>query len=198
MAIPAGYGEATMVFRLGSSPRDSTWSFGFKDDVAPAAAPAEEAQAIYNAFTASTGPYIAAQMGSDWQFSGVSVTDMTEEGPLIGQYLLPIAGTLGFNVLPPNCAVLMNKNTGVGGRRNRGRAFLPPVNPIEGNVDAAGVIASSFLTGLQTRYTAAFASLVAAGLKPQLFHQTGAQTPTALTSWTLQSKIATQRRRLRK
>lgn len=62
-------------------------------------------------------------------------------------------GTVSHASLPSNCAVLGKKLTGVGGRRNRGRIYLPWF-VAEGNVDETGGIDSGVISDIQTGVTA--------------------------------------------
>jgi hypothetical protein len=57
-------------------------------------------------------------------------------------------GTLATTSLPPNCAVLIKKGTGFGGRNNRGRWYLPwAMN--DNAVDETGLITGADLTRVQ-------------------------------------------------
>lgn len=121
--------------------------------------------------------------------------------------------TPGLNSALPasvNNALLIEKRTGVSGRRNRGRFYIPAVDEIKvdiaGNVDTAyralwQGYADAFLTALQT---------IAAGTGDMyILHSKGwdgavepadpgnAPAPTKVTSLVVKSKIGTQRRRLR-
>lgn len=60
----------------------------------------------------------------------------------------PTAGTHAMSSLPPNCAAVVKKLTGVGGREGRGRFYLPWVLS-ESAVDEAGNFGGADLTDLQ-------------------------------------------------
>lgn len=106
-------------------------------------------------------------------------------------------GTNGtVQILPPNCALLAQKRTGLGGRKNRGRMFVPPFMLNEADVDANGLINPSTLATVQGWFTSLFNGLDAVTQSPVLFHSDGS-IPTQLTSFSLQNRIATQRERLR-
>lgn len=110
-------------------------------------------------------------------------------------------GTLVGNALPINCSILVKKQTALGGRRNRGRMFFPC--PEESATDPAGVYAPASVTAFNVQT----AKLLTGGTvhtafgflgDPVVLHETGSQTPAEVTDLVTQSKIATQRRRLRR
>ena len=193
--IPVGYGQCRLIYnRIGGSRASVvTWGYDF-----PTADPAEHANDIYVIMTATARPCLAANMSSDWSFLGVQVTEMTDTGELGGSWMNTITGTGALPALPPNVSVLINKSTSSGGRRNRGRLFVPPVFPSEGNFDAGGRIAATPLGQLQTWWDGVYGDLNAAGLGMRILHQNPPFTPTVVTSLEVQALAATQRRRLRK
>lgn len=102
--------------------------------------------------------------------------------------------------LPQNCAVLVRKGTGKGGRKNRGRFFWPSIPASE--VDNNGLITPSTRTAIQTSmddllalYDAGGNDFFSAGMR--LLHATEADPPTEIVSLDVDARIATQRRRLR-
>ncbi len=193
--IPVGYGQARAVYLRVGSARASvvTWGYDF-----PTAAPATHANDIYVRMTNTNRPCLAANMSSDWSFLGVQVTEMTDTGELGGQYMNTVTGTGALPAVPPNTAVLINKSTASGGRRNRGRLFVPPVFPSEGNFLASGQINATQLAQLQTWWDGLYGDLNALGLGMVILHENPPFTPTIVTSLEVQSLAATQRRRLRK
>jgi hypothetical protein len=129
---------------------------------------------------------------------GLQVAKGTATGDLLGQHLGSFPGTLSDNVIPSNCAMIVTKNTALGGRRYRGRMFFPPIILNEGAVDPAGNINSSPLASIQGNFDAWFDALIAGDWGPALFHQgAGAPAPTGITSFTVESLCGTQRRRMR-
>lgn len=196
---PAGYAEATIILQRVGAARQSTWTCGFDDANFNSRTPLDMAIDWYTQLAGATGkPYYPANMPTSWIFQGVQITKMLEDGPLTAQFLGPITGTITDTAMPPNVAVLVTKDTAAGGRRNRGRFFVPPVYPMEGSVDSGGVIGSTQLTSLRNWYTGTYNGLVSEDMVPCLFHSKAPFTPTPVTSWTVQPLVATQRRRLRK
>jgi hypothetical protein len=196
--IPAGYIEATFLFQVTGSARTMTWSCGFDDAEFEVTPPDTEAANIRSNFVGTGKPYLAANMATGWSFLGVNITKQLEDGPIIGSSLSTVAGTLSGSSCPNNCANLLNKITGTGGRRGRGRAFIPPLHFAETVVDSAGFIPSGTVAGVLAFYTAAFTACVGQGYTPVLFHATAPFTPSPITGWTMSTQMATQRRRMRK
>lgn len=197
MPIPAGYHNVEFVYRHGDATRDCTFAIGIKDLGDPAD-PTAIAPLMVDRWTASGSPGQPSAYSSEWLFLGVVDTYESEDGPIRYEYPVVQAGSSTLAPVPINCAVLVNKVTASGGRRNRGRLFYPPVFPTEGDVSALGVISSTDVSTLQTKFTSFYTSAVADGAQPVLFHQTGAQLPTVITSFKVQSLLATQRRRMRR
>jgi hypothetical protein len=122
----------------------------------------------------------------------------TIDGDVVGEFHDHEQGTVSDSPITSNCALLVKKNTALGGRRNRGRFYAPPTFLNEGAVDASGNIAAGPLATLQTLWTNLFNELATADLEPQLFHQgAGAPVPTPIVAFTVDPMIATQRRRMR-
>lgn len=194
--IPAGFAEATFIFNVSGKVRDCTWSLGFDVTDFGTLTAFEMADELRAIWTATDCPYVAGQIATGWTFQGVSVTKQLEDGPISAQSLFPVVGTVSVGPLPVNCALLFAKQTTAGGRRNRGRAFVPPVHLSETDINAIGVITAD-TTSLQGRYTEAVNDSISSGYQPCLFHQSAPFTPTDVTGLSLSSLIATQRRRMR-
>jgi hypothetical protein len=108
---------------------------------------------------------------------------------------------------PPNVACLVRKRTSLGGRRNRGRTYFP-FNLRDADVSENGTIAGAEVAALQTEMTAFLAQLVTDN-SPMVIENRTFNTPlpphfvtnisgsaAQVTSYTVESIIATQRRRL--
>lgn len=100
----------------------------------------------------------------------------------------------------PNSALLVKKTTASGGRRNRGRNYIPGL-ALRDLVSQAGVVDSALLTDINTNL-ATFLSTVNAGTGFHatdlvVLHSEAPATPAVITSLVADQKLATQRRRLR-
>jgi hypothetical protein len=196
-SIPVGFAEATFIWNLAGKPNDVTYAFGLDHPTFSIYDPAIWAQDLYGFAVGASKPIIPADIQIGWTFQGIQVVKQLEEGQIIGQYLLPVVGTATGGALPPNCAILMRKNSALGGRRNRGRVYLPPIIPGEANVDVLGNLSGSFATDIQTRWNTFRTGAEGDENTLVIFHQTAPFTPTPITGFTVATTIATQRRRLR-
>lgn len=115
--------------------------------------------------------------------------------------IVPVVGTVSGVNVPQNTAFLVRKQTTLGGRRNRGRMYIPGVP--ESWVTGAGVVPIANVGNVNTACAAlgiggsvhtAFGFLG----QMQLLHQSGSQTPTEVVDLQCQRVVATQRRRLRR
>lgn len=108
-------------------------------------------------------------------------------------------GGLAGNVLPQNSAVLVHKRTAFGGRRNRGRMFVPAMLG-EAVVDNVGVITPAARTDFQNQFNNLLLDNRAANLDPVILHSEGISPvtpPTNIATLQVDGRISTQRRRLR-
>lgn len=194
LQIPAGYGQMNLIWQAVGAIRPAEVTLGYHD--APGNDAVEQANAIYDDFVAASRPGNAAQMNNSWSFLGVRTMLMTESGPTVGEFMQTVVGTLNTAPVPSNCALLIRKNTAAGGRRNRGRMFMPPCNVAEVNVDQNGSILPATVSVNQTNWNNFVAALALNPMTIELFH-TDSAVPTEITSLSVQTILATQRRRMR-
>ena len=107
-----------------------------------------------------------------------------------------IPGGAGGAQAPPNLATLVRKNTGQGGRRGSGRMFIPGL--AEGSVDVAGNQSGAILTAAQVDLDAFVSQCTTLGVPLALLSGDGLGPPLIISSLTVQSVAATQRRRMRR
>jgi len=120
--------------------------------------------------------------------------------PITYEYTATNAGDAPSFPMWPNTAVLVKKATASGGRRNRGRMYVPGL-AIRSLVTPAGIIDPSFLADFQTNLDT-FLSYVNAGTgfsatNLGVLHSEPPSAPAVITALTADNKVATQRRRLR-
>lgn len=96
---------------------------------------------------------------------------------------------------PSNCALLVQKRTGLAGRANRGRSFWPGILD-RADVDQNGIVSGTAMTSYNTAFGSLLTDLTFTGVSPVLL-QAGGSAGVALTDYIPQSTIATQRRRMR-
>lgn len=120
----------------------------------------------------------------------ISVSDVA-----IGELDVNVPGTQGGDAISPQVALLVSKTSGLAGRSNRGRMYIPGQS--ESNVDGAGTVLSTFRTTAQGAMDTFLGDLDTLETPMVILHNDPADTPTVVTALTVQNKVATQRRRLR-
>ncbi len=124
--------------------------------------------------------------------------------PLVFESQANVLGTSTDKALPNNCAILVKKLTASAGRRNRGRFFLPPAFANEATIGQTGIIDSAAVTALNVKFAALLASMIGgtAPYTPVILHSVAegapAMTPTVITQFIVDDRVATQRKRLRR
>jgi hypothetical protein len=181
-------------FQHNASTRRSCITFGVLPAVADAASVANAALA---AFT-DTGS-LKSKMSSNVTLARIKVSLGTDTGEdLVSELNTAAVGTSVSPTLPGNDAVLVHKRSARGGRRGRGRIFIPWFVP-ETNVGENGIIDSSYVVTLGTCVSAWFTALGTRNIPMQILHQPGETpegVPTPVTSLSVDPLISTQRRRL--
>lgn len=197
MPIPVGFCQLKYVISLAGKPATMSYSIGAKQTGGTPTA-ADYALSGYQAMTANDCPWATnVNQSAKFALEGCEATLMTPSGPIPAFSGPRKTGTVANEEpVPINSSVLVRKNTTLGGRKGRGRLFVPPWFPAEISVDALGNIESTSLAGLQTSWTALIGSFATLDLVPFLFHS-DATAPTQITSFTVQGLLATQRRRMR-
>jgi len=118
-----------------------------------------------------------------------------------------VAGGGSSTVNPPNVALLIRKRTPLGGRKNRGRTYLP-FALVESAVSENGTISPTQVTALQAQATL-FLNQLSTDITPMVIENKTFNTPlpphfvTAInpsvqnvSAYTVENLVATQRRRL--
>lgn len=192
VVIPAGFGEVTFVFTGGpSDPMTNVLGVDPPDGM-PTPDIAQLAAEAYSA-AAATNP-------QTFQWFGVTFDRTIARRNLAGvmqtaEFPVGTVGEVGGQPMPFNTSVLVRKTTAIGGRRGRGRWYFMGANELDSSDGA-------FLdTGPRNAYQGAFTNmfndLVADLLNPVVLHDTAAVAPTPITGFSVQARLATQRRRLR-
>lgn len=98
----------------------------------------------------------------------------------------------------PQVSALVHKNTPFGGRTGKGRMYLPSIPSTY--VSNNGVVNSGWISSRNADLESFFDKLVADDVPPALLHSPDSPVaaPILITSLTLDSKVATQRRRIRR
>lgn len=192
LVIPVGFAQVAYRFTLAGDPEEMITTVGIDLD-GIAGLPSGAATAAMDAFAEG---YSGAAWSTAWTVRGCTVYIGQDGGPpVIVEHVSDIVGVTTMATPPQNCAVLVRKQTGLGGRSGRGRMFIPPFALNEGNVTANGMLDPDFRSDTQTAVDAWMGEL-----NPVLLHDSatpGSPAPTPITSFVVDPRIATQRRRLR-
>ena len=185
MIIPAGYAQASVHYDFEAHGTD-------------------DGRVVFGILAAAYNVGLAEIVFSSWRdsFDTVTATDVAftfaeirTSDDLVYVSTSPAAGgTVGGGSTPPNCAYLLKKVTSLGGRKHRGRSYIPGV-PREW-VDGAGAISVIHQSNVQEAGVAFRDFLGDVDCSMQLLH-TDATTPDEVIAWNCQQLLATQRRRLR-
>lgn len=201
LSIPPGFAQCSIELQNSGDPEP--WYVTHGIDVSDAGGDFTGAgRQVMEAFFAGWGTYLRPAtritsvymtIGSDGGNYTINVTPTT-----------PLVGTSAAEKLPQNCAVLVQKQTLRPGRAGKGRCFLPGI-VAENSVDEVGVISGGALPGLQTAADAWMEVLTDLGspfsLPMVLLHNQGipgGSTPSPVEALRVDTRIATQRRRLRR
>jgi hypothetical protein len=200
MPTPPGFANVSIQLTVQSMTRPSYITFG----VDPTDTDPQLVGAAVSAASMGTGSLMSI-MDTTVAMPEVRVSLGTDGGEdLIGVYTSIGAGTNTKNGLPPNCAMLVHKITQRGGRRGRGRVFLPFCLD-EGTVDEGGLITTTALGVMQLAMNTWRTALSTNGVPMVLLHEpstpetenkTTPGPPNLVTALQVDKLISTQRRRL--
>lgn len=188
--IPPGFAHIALTFRHAAYQRDAYCTYGVNIGGDPETVAA-----------GALGVWMTSMnnlLDSNVTMREVVATIGQDGGdPLIQYAQNPTAGGRSAESTPPALALLVTKRTGLGGRRNTGRMFLPWFNT-EGQVNETGVIASVSLNAYQTAVNTWLTAHETADLGMVILHRTGISTipaPTPVTNLVVSNVISTQTRR---
>lgn len=194
LVIPIDFANTRFIFRCAGVVDPMGFSIG--TTCVPPETPLQVATALADAFDSIVWGS-GANASEQYTFEGCSTTTETLTGPIIADYVLNTVGTVTAAVPPPNLSLLVSKNTASGGRKNRGRLYMPTAVVFETEVNHAGVLSAITTSAYQAVWDAFWTQLDGDGFPPWLLHSDPADTPTPITAFTVQSLMATQRRRMR-
>lgn len=191
--IPAGFAQSNLLFGGVALPNGAEATMGHDISLYPGD-PADLAAEIIALWDTNFSP----QVTSELLLTGCLVKfgpDATGPSALVGANF---AGELPGTGTAANTSYLVHKTTPLGGRAGRGRWFHPGCT--EPDVSAAGVIATPRFNAMQDACNAFLSDLLAAQASAVLLHSVGSpiSVPTTISQLRLDSRVATQRRRLRR
>jgi hypothetical protein len=183
--IPANYYEAVFHHSITGSTRPALCTIGFH-------------------YTGANFDGDATTVSDDWDTTVMSMlsdqithveTTWADASGVIRSYPSTQVGGQSDPMSPPNVAYLVKKTTNLGGRKNRGRLYLPGVDEL--HVDAVGTIDATRRTAIQNAINTWVADCIASDMQPTILHHS-ITAPTDVATFVVQPVVATQRRRLRK
>lgn len=203
MEIPEGFAQITHLFGGPGCPTGAACTYGVvNDDDTSADDLAEAAHTIW------TESILLHQTDVVDLLSTICKNGPEDTGAMAQFFDTNTGGEPGDST-GPNTAYLVKKNTSLGGRHGRGRFYIPGVK--EDQIDASGDLESLWFDTIAGDVQSFFEAwegsphdlvllhspvLVDPG-PPPVYEPSGVP-PTTITSLTLQTRTATQRRRLRR
>ncbi len=192
MTVPVGYAAALIPLRHTLQTRSAAITFGI-DVRSTTISDTALCNAVQAAFTSTLGTVLDSNVTvgptqlSVGQSDGTSIATVGDNSS---------AGGAAQTSVPPSVAVLIQKLSATGGKRGRGRLYVPWLLATS-VVDEGGAIAGATVTNLQTKATAFRTAIIAiaGGSAIVILHQSGSATPAIVTSLRVDPRIATQRRR---
>jgi hypothetical protein len=188
MNIPSGFAMVRHFFTASSVGREAMFAYGVSLDGALTGP--QVANSMHDGISPLVNdacPSTAALIRTEVQYGP------NPSGPTF-THIETITGGYTGNIGAPQVAVLVKKITAFGGRTQRGRFYIPFIS--EAAIDEGGVLTSAYYTQLDVEVQAILAAYSGADYPWVLLHTSPSASPTAVVSLELETKVATQRRRL--
>jgi hypothetical protein len=201
MVTPAGFASVIESLRLAGDPIDHAVTYGLEIDQLNPPTMISLLESVAGAFNSNVMPTMPTQYTHvnthiEWSVLAPPAPQLVGDRASSAQ-----GGNALGGLIPQNSAYLIRKNTALGGRRHRGRMYLPGVG--EASVNDNGVLTQARTEEINPAVGNWLAALraSAAVVDMVLLHASSplspTPAPTAVTSLAVQPQIATQRRRLR-
>jgi len=193
MTIPVGYSQVNLKFTGTLYPTGAEVTYGIEDN--GSVSPENTAEAIGDIWAAAN---LAPRMTDGCDLVAILVKQGPDATGASAEIGYSIAGTGSGDGSPPNTAILVRKVTELGGRAGRGRMFMPGVS--ETDAQGGGNLDSEERSNWQTVLDEVLAEHATAEIPWVVLHGAGSplSTPTPIVALTVDSRLATQRRRLRR
>ena len=193
LIIPPGYSLASIEYWLTgyTRPAVTTWGLDTRGDLYD---PDTMARGFLDAYEANCRNLVDTNV----TVRNAKILIGQDGGePVIGVSTHAWAGTSSRASTPPALSVMLKTPTGLGGRRNRGRKYIP-WSVAENSVDEMGLIDGASVTALQTGFNAFYNDLKDSDWDPVVLHSTGSSpvpSPTPITAFVVDPIIRTQKQR---
>lgn len=158
--------------------------------------------ALDDGFNDAVETLVESQLSSNVGLTSIRLVfgTATPSEPIVRDVPANIFGTAPSGI-PLNSAYVVQKRTVQGGRRNRGRCYLPGV--VDASVDESGLLSVLAQADLQsavddwiTQTEAAWVAEGATEVYPCILHADGVGAPPVVEQFSVSQRIGTQRRRL--
>ena len=192
--IPVGYALLKFVFTLVGDTEEMITTIGVET---PATDAATRLIAVNDAFD-NWNDNVLPRQSNQYSLNRVDGVFGDAAGDtVVSSTFSPAPGHDTDQAVPQNTSVLVRKLTGVGGRANRGRMYVPGVTVPD--VTAQGTLNPTPLANWGTAFNNFLLGLESSAQtnRAVVFHSNGALAPTIVQSLAVQPRLATQRRRLR-
>lgn len=194
MIIPEGYAQVNLIFGGSAVPLGAQTTYGIElgDPADSASVVAQQVLGIYSASDLKT--VIPTNMNL--------TSILVKFGPnATGQSALISAGIVSTGGTPndsPAVSILVHKNTSFGGRSGRGRSYFPGV--VEAGANAGGGLTPTFIGQWQSRLDDFREGHATADIPMVLLHGSSPviAEPLVINELQVDTRVATQRRRLRR
>lgn len=194
--LPNGYGLWKPTVTLDGSTKIFQTAIMFRNDSGLSAFSA--AGLIRGIWTAAGRPLGVASMYIGYTLASTETYVMAGGVLTYDLDSTPIVGTkAGSSGTPINTSVIVKKDTGIVGKRYRGRIMLPNMTVPEANISQAGIIDSTGLATIQGQYTAANTAMQASVCPQVLGHSTSEVLPTFINLLTVNPKMGSMPHRIR-
>jgi len=187
--IPTGYAHILIPFAHPDTARKAVITFGVDFDPS-LLSPNDIANAVWAAFH----PTVRDVVDSQVQLGPVIASAGFGGDPVTGEGDDDDAGAVGMASIPANGALLVRKRSILGGKKNRGRYYIPWCLE-ESDVGELGQLATITRSDHQAVQDSFLTALSTEGVPMVILHD-GVGTPTPVSSLQVDSKIGTQRLRL--
>lgn len=194
VATPPGFGDVSVKLTLTGFNRSAYITFGIDPTGTD---PDLVAQACYTSLAGAGALF--SQLDSNVMIAETRVRLGTDGGEdLLGTHVTTTTGGRSGASVPPNVSLLVHKRTARGGRRGRGRWYIPWLL-LTTQVAEDGTLNAGVIGPLQTAMNTTLTALTTNNVPMCVLHEPGTTAegaPNVVTSLTVSNIVATQRRRL--
>jgi hypothetical protein len=194
--IPTGYLQANFRFTGVAAPNGAEVTLGF--EIADFVSPTPDG--VANALADAWSPTMMEWVSSELTFSECYVKFGPNDTGPSGTAQRAVPGVNAATAAPPNVSVLHHKTTNLGGRRGRGRFYLPGIP--EAFITGSGMLSGASFNLYQVAVDDFDAASRTTGLIPALLHAdsplSATPPPTEVNAYVVDPLVATQRDRLRR